>query len=131
MNIHCVFDLGLNNSQKVKFDKWHTFNTFIKLILRKHSTWNVSLIFLELFFKFVSEDSDADEPIWFVRDVYFSWKLSEMIFLIFAKLYIGLHYCNSSSILFRRDKYSGVSLIQTLAFPREFFRNRLYDFWLF
>lgn len=21
MNIHCVFDLGLNNSQKVKFDK--------------------------------------------------------------------------------------------------------------
>lgn len=34
-----------NNSQKVEFDKWHTFDTFMKLILKKHSIWNVSLIF--------------------------------------------------------------------------------------
>lgn len=63
---------------------------------------------------------------WFARDKYFSWKLPENIFF-FAKLYIGLHYYNPSSILFRRDKYSGVSLIQTFPFPREFFWNRLYD----
>lgn len=50
-----------NNSQRVEFDKWHTFDTFMKLILKKHSIWNVSLIFLELFFKFLSEDSGADE----------------------------------------------------------------------
>lgn len=97
MNIYCIVFLSFwsrikrvrNNSQKVEFDKWHTVNTFIKLILKKHSIWNVSLIFLELFIKFLSVDSGADEPslpklMWFARDKYFSWKLSEMIFFYFC-----------------------------------------------
>lgn len=120
-----------NNSQRVEFDKWHTFDTFMKLILKKHSIWNVSLIILELFFKFLSEDSGADElnnQNWCgLQEINIFLGNYRKIFFFFAKLYIGLHYYNPSSILFRRDKYSGVSLIQTLAFPREYFWNRLYD----
>lgn len=61
----CLFDLGLKGCiiilKKLNLINDTHLILFMKLILKKHSIWNVSLIFLELFFKFLSEDSGADE----------------------------------------------------------------------